>query len=226
MARRRGACVVAVLGAGAIASCTPIDGLADDGAYRFVSPPTVCAGESDQAFCARLGGICGPTSGIDVCGVQRTVPACGICPDIADTCVDNACVPRTMCGRYRFVEKPDPARDQFARDPDCRGCGIVHDTVTKLDWQLAPIANVTYEEAVAYCTSRGGAWRLAREAEVRSIGGCQPHFRELVFSTWLFAEPADDGLAPLAAPGDRASDGVPQVEKMPRGFQGFVQCVR
>jgi hypothetical protein len=56
--------------------------------------PGSCTGETDAAFCSRLGKNCGQVSGTDNCGAARTVASCGSCT-APQTCggggTDNVC---------------------------------------------------------------------------------------------------------------------------------------
>ncbi len=54
------------------------------------SAPRTCQGESDAAFCTRLGKNCGSVTGADNCGANRTVQSCGACSG-SDSCVSNVC---------------------------------------------------------------------------------------------------------------------------------------
>ncbi len=52
-----------------------------------------CLGETDGAFCLRLGKNCGQVSAADNCGVNRTVSSCGACtsPQLCSGGVANVC---------------------------------------------------------------------------------------------------------------------------------------
>jgi hypothetical protein len=63
-----------------------------------------CKGESDSAFCARLGKACGQFSGTDSCGQPRAVASCGTC-SAPQTCggggTPNACgCTKTTCAAH------------------------------------------------------------------------------------------------------------------------------
>jgi hypothetical protein len=54
--------------------------------HQADAPPTppdvaVCTPETDAQLCTKLGTTCGPASGTDKCGMQRTVN-CGVCPAV------------------------------------------------------------------------------------------------------------------------------------------------
>jgi peptidoglycan/xylan/chitin deacetylase (PgdA/CDA1 family) len=50
-----------------------------------------CVGESDAAFCSRLGKNCGSVSGTDNCGQSRTASTCGTCAAPATCSAANVC---------------------------------------------------------------------------------------------------------------------------------------
>ena len=60
---------------------------------RCARHPTApaCAVESDAAFCTRLGAECGTKSGLDSCGVARTVSSCGTCSGALTCSHTNTC---------------------------------------------------------------------------------------------------------------------------------------
>lgn len=91
--------------------CGPFTGTDNCGASRTVGCGTcpgtqtcgasgqcqACVGETDAAFCARVGKTCGTVSGTDNCGAARTVSSCGTCTSPQSCTSSNvcACVPET-----------------------------------------------------------------------------------------------------------------------------------
>lgn len=75
-----------------------------------------CTGESDAAFCSRLGKNCGQTTGVDSCGRTRTVASCGTCSGLQSCSgggVLNVCGGRNepmqkVCGQGFCWENPYP----------------------------------------------------------------------------------------------------------------------
>lgn len=67
---------------------------------------TCCTPETDAQFCSRLGMQCGPASGLDNCGNNRSVWSCGSCPSgsVCDlegptnVCLWKPCTPDLSCG--------------------------------------------------------------------------------------------------------------------------------
>jgi formylglycine-generating enzyme required for sulfatase activity len=75
-----------------------------------------CVSESDATFCQRLGAQCGPVSAQDNCGRLRTLPTCGPCAGIGQTC-GGAGFPN-QCGCAPESEATFCARNQ-------RECGAL-----------------------------------------------------------------------------------------------------
>ncbi len=94
-------------------------------------PP--CVGESNPAFCARLGKDCGSVTSVDNCGTARTT-ACGTCngseicgASTANVCGEPPCVPETdelLCQRLGKDCGALPADDNcdVRRTAECGTC--------------------------------------------------------------------------------------------------------
>ncbi|MFM2151742.1 MAG: hypothetical protein RL199_177 [Pseudomonadota bacterium] len=63
-----------------------------------------CTPASDAAVCLALGVSCGPASGADNCGRQRTIASCGGCGD-GSACRDGRCIPCTPETDAGFCER-------------------------------------------------------------------------------------------------------------------------
>jgi hypothetical protein len=95
-------------------SCDALSGTDNCGAARSVTScgnclaPETCGGggtagvcgcsggsESDAAFCTRLGRNCGQVTGLNLCGLSRTVTSCGTCtaPNVCGGATPNVCGP-------------------------------------------------------------------------------------------------------------------------------------
>jgi len=64
------------------------DTVCDDATHSCQTP---CVAETDDAFCARLGRVCGAGSAADNCGQSRYVASCGTCT--GTTCTAGKCGP-------------------------------------------------------------------------------------------------------------------------------------
>jgi peptidoglycan/xylan/chitin deacetylase (PgdA/CDA1 family) len=74
-----------------------------------------CVGESDAAFCARLGKNCGSFSGTDNCGVTRTASSCGSCTAPAMCSASNVCTSALGISNL-VVNDTTPGNDAIANN--------------------------------------------------------------------------------------------------------------
>jgi hypothetical protein len=107
-----------------------------------------CAGESDAAFCARLGKNCGSVTASDNCGMQRTVANCGACTapqSCAGSGTANVCGGVYLCAGGS-VSSSDP---NTANPAEADARAFDRDVSTKWVAPRSPTPNITYQFAGA-----------------------------------------------------------------------------
>ncbi len=137
-----------------------------------------CVPENNAAFCSRRGAVCGPQTGTDNCGAQRSVASCGTCTS-GQFCSNGACVcqPETNA---QFCARQSTACGALSGMDNCGAARTVScGTCTTPNTCTAGQCTCTPETDAQFCTRRGvscgtatGTDNCGRSRSVASCGTC------------------------------------------------------
>ncbi len=157
---------------------------------RCARPPSggTCTGETDAAFCTRLGATCGSKSGTDNCGQARTVANCGACGSSATCGLDNRC---------RAAELTCSA-GTLPGGGYCQACALNTCSLPTCDDGTSVAPNLgagaldchyrfspsNWVAAMTYCTSLGNGWRLPTKGEALKLAASPNVCRTPLSAGW------------------------------------------
>ncbi len=118
-----------------------------------------CSGETDLAFCTRMGKACGSASGYDLCGAYRTVGVCGTCAN-NNVCSSGVCAcasetTAAFCTRMGATCGPTSGTDLCGNPKAVTSCGTCAGYTTCGGAGAANKCGCTPQTDAEYCLARG-----------------------------------------------------------------------